>query len=107
MHAECCLIHEVDRVGSGWDIVVRKQDAAREFKIWRKASVALEVPFQPQWIEADAVSGIGRLEGDEYGNGIERVFETSAQKAGQVWVGEDPSVPEASVENSRVTSATT
>src|SRR5262252_6690658 len=107
MHTECCLIHEVDRVGSRRNIVVRKQDAAREFEIWRNAAMALEVPLQPQRIETNPVCGVCRLECKEYRNRIEREFETAAQKTGQVWVSKDPTIAQARVENSRVASATT
>jgi hypothetical protein len=60
--------------------------------------VTLEVPLEDEWVEAYAVGGVGRLEYEKNGNGVDGVFESSAKKAGQVWAGEDPSIAQAGVE---------
>jgi hypothetical protein len=67
--------------------------------------VSFKVPLEAQWIEAHAVRGIGRLEYEEDGNRIDGILKPSAEKAGQVRAGQDPSVAQASVEDAGATSS--
>ena len=84
MHAERGLGGEIYRVGPGGDIVIGEERAAAEFEVRREAAVAFEVPLEAKRVEAHAVRGIGWLEDEEDGDGVDRVFKTSAKKAGQV-----------------------
>jgi len=102
VHAQRRLIHEVDRVSPGGNVMVRKQRSAGKFQIGGNASVALKIPLQTQRIETDAVSGVCRLEDKKYWNSIDRVFKTATQKSREMQVGEDPSVAQSGVENSCV-----
>jgi hypothetical protein len=70
-------------------------------------TVAFEVPLEAQWIEAHAVGSVGRLEDEEEGNRIDRIFKPSAEKAGQVQIRQDPSVAQASVEDAGASSSAT
>jgi hypothetical protein len=92
MHSQCGLVHEVHRVRSRWNIVVGENHTAREFQKWGEIAAALEIPFQPERVEADAVRRVRTLEDQEHGDRIYGVLETSAKKSWQVLVGEDPSV---------------
>jgi len=102
MHAQRRLIHEVDRVGPGGNIVVCDQHPADEFQIGGNASVPLKIPLQSQRIEADAVSGVCRLEGEKYGNTVDRVLKTTTQKSGKMRFGENPPVTQTGVEDAGI-----
>ena len=102
VHSQRGLVHEVDGVGSGGNVVVGEQRAAGEFQVGREASVALEVPLEAERVEAHAVGGVGRLEDQEDRNSVDRIFEASAEKAGEMRAGEDPSIAQAGVEGACV-----
>ena len=76
--------------------------AAGEFEVGGEAAVAFEIPFEAEWVKTGAVGGVGGLEGEEYGDCVDRIFEASAEKAGEVEAGEDPSVAQAGVEDAGV-----
>ena len=67
--------------------------------------MALKIPLQRQGIETDAISGVCRLEGKKNWNGIDRIFESSAQKSRQMRICENPSVAESGIEDSSITAA--
>jgi hypothetical protein len=100
VHTQRRLVHEVDCICPDGNVVACQQKSPSQFEIRREASVALEIPLQSQRIEADAVSRVCRLEGEKYGNSVDRVLKTAAQKSGKMWVSEDPSVAQARVEHS-------
>ena len=76
--------------------------AAAEFDVGRETAVALEVPLEGDGVKAHAVGGVRGLEDEEHGDGIDCVFEASAEKAGKMRAGEDPSVAQAGVEGAGV-----
>ncbi len=45
VHAQGSLVHKVDRVRSGRDIVVCEDGSAREFEIGGESAMALKVPL--------------------------------------------------------------
>ena len=61
--------------------------------------MALEIPLEPQRIEADAVSRVCRLKGKKHRDSIDGVLKTAPQKSREMWVCEDPSVAQARVED--------
>ncbi len=100
--AEGCLVHEVHRIGAGGNIVIGEQRAARQFEVRRKTAMSLEIPLKAQRIKPHSEGCIGRLEGNEDGHCVNRIFETPAEKAWEVRTGEYPSVTQASDEDSGV-----
>ena len=96
------LVHEVHGIGVGRDVLVSEKHAAGEFEVGGEAAVALEVPLQAERVETRAVGGVGGLEGEEDWDGVDCIFEASAEKAGEVGAGEDPSVAQAGVEDAGV-----
>ncbi len=98
VHAERGLVHEIHRVRSGGNAVVGEDRATGEFKIRREAPATLKVPLQAERIEAHSIRRVRGLENQEDRNGVDRIFEASAEKAGKMWAGKDPSVTQASVE---------
>jgi hypothetical protein len=77
VHAQRRLIHKVDSICSGWNVVASQQNSSGQFEVRRNMSVTLKVPLQPQRIEADAICGIRRLKGEEYWNSIDGVLKTA------------------------------
>ncbi len=67
--------------------------------------MAFEVPLEAERVEAYAIGGVRGLEHREDGDCVDRIFESSAKKAGQVRAGEDPSVAQAGVEGAGVASS--
>lgn len=102
VHAQCRLVRKVHGVCSSRDVVIGEQRSAAEFEIGRKPAAALEVPLQRQRIEPYAVSGIGRLEDEEYRNRIDGIFEPATENSRKMRVGEDPSIAQACVESASV-----
>src|SRR6516162_2184859 len=102
VHTQRRLIHEVHVVGSGWDVVGCKQDAAGQFEIRRDTAMTLEVPFKRKRIKPCTVSCVKRLESEEDWNGIDSVLEASSEETGQVFIREDPSIAQACVEDRNV-----
>src|SRR5258708_2447079 len=68
-------------------------------------AVAFEVPLEAEGVEAYAVGSVRGLEHQEDWNGIDRIFEASAEKARKVRAGEDPSVAQAGVKGTDVASS--
>src|SRR5579871_1568840 len=98
MHAQRSLIHEVDAICVGGNVVVGKQHSAGEFQVRGDIAVTDEIPLQAERIESDAVGGIRGLKDEEYGNGVEGVLEAAAQNAREVGPSKDPSVAQPGVE---------
>src|SRR5262245_51980415 len=67
--------------------------------------MVLEIPLEAHRVEADSVSGVGRLEYEEERDGIDRILEASTKKTGKVRTREHPSIAQTSVENSGVPAA--
>lgn len=107
VRAEGGLGSEVHGVGAGGDIVVGEECPSAEFEIGGEMTVAFEIPLEAEWIEAHAVRGISRLEDEEEGNRVDRIFKPSAKKAGQVRTRQDPSVAQAGVEDAGASSPAT
>lgn len=105
VHAERGLIHEVHGVGAGGNVVIGKKHSACEFQVGREASVALEVPLQAERIETHAVGCVRGLESEENRDGVDGIFESSAEKARKVRSREDPSVAQAGVERACIASS--
>jgi len=93
---------EVYGVGVGGDVVVGEESASAELEIGGEAAAADEIPLEAERVESHAVGGVGGLEDEKHGNGIDGVFETSAKEAGEMRGGDDPSVAEAGVEDAGV-----
>lgn len=85
--AEGSLVHEVHCVHAHRDVMIAEQHSPRQFKVWREAAAAFEIPFQTERVETGAVSVACRLKCDEYWDGIDSVLEPSAKKAGKVGAG--------------------
>jgi hypothetical protein len=102
VRAKSCLIHEVNRVGIRGHCVIGQNDAARELEKRREVAAADEIPLEAKRIESYAVGSVGGLEDEKHWDGIDGVFEASAQKAGKMRVGENPSVAEAGVESAGI-----
>src|SRR5689334_8154522 len=64
--------------------------------------MALEIPFQPERIEAQADGGVRGLEDQENRDGVERVFEASTEKSWQVRISQNPAIAEPGIEGSGV-----
>ena len=96
---------EVYFAGEGGNVVVGEQDATSQFEIGRKAAMALEVPLEAEGIEAHTIGGIGGLENQEHRHGVNCIFEASAKNAGKMRAGEDPTLSESGIENSRASGA--
>ena len=64
--------------------------------------MAFEIPFEPEWIEAHAIGGVGRLEDKKHRNGVDRVFKSSAKKSGQMRAGQNPSIAQAGIEDAGI-----
>jgi len=107
VHAQSGLVHEIHGVRPGRNIVIGEQDSSREFQVWRNAAVALEIPFQSKRIKTHSVRRVGRLERQEYGNGIDCVLKAATQEAWQMRVRENPSVSKTRIENTGIAAATT
>ena len=107
VRAEGGLRREVHGIGAGRNVVVGEERAAAEFEIGGEVTVVFEVPLEAQGIEAHAVGSVGWLEDKEQGNRIDRIFKPSAEKAGQVRAGQDPSVAQAAIEDAGAGSSAT
>src|ERR1017187_4492878 len=105
VHAKRGMVSEVHGVGAGGDVVVGEERAAAEVEVGLKSAVTFEVPLEAERVEAHAVRGVGGLEDEEDGDGVDRIFKPSAEKAGQVPAGEDPSVAQSGVEGAGVASS--
>src|ERR1700739_1114925 len=92
---------KVHIIGVCGNIVVGEKDSSPEFEIRREVSVSLKVPFQSEWIETYSVRRVCRLKDEEDGNGVEGIFEPSAEKPGEMLAREDPSVAQARAEGAR------
>jgi hypothetical protein len=70
----------------------------------------LFVPVGMLWsaerVESHPVCGIRGLKNQEDGDGVHGIFETSAEKAGKMRAGEDPSIAQAGVKGAGVLCAT-
>lgn len=99
------LVHEVHRVRSCRYTVIGEDDPAGEFKIRRKPSMTSEIPLQAEGIETNTEGRICRLEDEEKGDGVDRIFETSAKKSGQVFVSQNPAIAQSSVEGAGIAPA--
>ena len=86
-------------VGTLWSV---NSTPPREFEVGGDAAVALEIPLEAERVETHAVGGVGGLEDEEHRNSVDRIFEASAEKAGKMWAGEDPSIAQAGVEDASV-----
>jgi hypothetical protein len=106
VHAERGLVGEVNGIGAGGDAVIGEERTTAEFEVGRKSAVTFEVPLEAEWVESRAVCGVGRLEDEEDGDCVDGIFKSSAEKAGQVQAGKDPSIPQAGVQHSGVASPT-
>ena len=82
VHTQSGLVHEIHRVRSGRNVVIREQDSASEFQIRRNAAVALEIPFQSKRIKTYSICRVGRLKSKKYWNGIDRIFKPAAKETG-------------------------
>ena len=96
---------EVYFAGEGGNVVVGEQRATSQFEIGRKTATALEVPLEAEGIEAPTIGSMGRLENQEHRHSVNCIFEASAENAGKMRAGEDPTVSESGMENSRASGA--
>ena len=96
---------EVYFAGEGGNVVVGEQHATSQFEIGRKTAMALEVPLEAEGIEAHTIGSVGRLENQEHRHSVHYIFEASAENAGKMRAGEDPTVSESGIENSGASGA--
>ncbi len=90
--------------GSGRNVVVGKQRSAAQFEIRNNSSARGKVPLQIQRIETGSERRIGRLEYHKHRHRIQRVLESSFQKARPVGPGKNPSVAQPGVPHAGIRS---
>jgi hypothetical protein len=100
--AHRCGGSEVHAIRSRRHIVVGGEHSTVEFEIRGKASVASEVPLKSEWAESHPVSGIRGLEDKKHRGGVNGVLKTSAEEAGEMRPGKDPSIAQAGIEYANI-----
>lgn len=67
--------------------------------------MTLKIPLQSERAEAHSVGGIGGLEDEKGGNGVQGVLKASAEEAGEMRPGKDPSIAQPGVAQANVVCA--
>ena len=100
------LVHEIDRVRSGRDVVIGEDCSACEFEIGREAAMSLKIPLQSEWIESNAIGSVRGLENQKDRDSVDCILESSTKEAGKMRARKDPSVAQSGVEGASIAPTT-
>src|SRR5580704_16824343 len=94
-----CKIHARN---ARWNVAGRQKEPAVHIDIRSHAAAGVEIPFQAERVDADAVDCAPGLKDDVRGDGIHHTLEASAKKTGANGVGQNPTVAHAHIPYARV-----
>src|ERR1700730_1296157 len=94
-----CKIHARN---AGRNVAGRQKEPAVHIDIRSHAPASVEIPFQAERVDADAVDCAPGLKDDVRGDGIHYTLEASAKKTGANRVGQNPAVAHAHIPYPRV-----
>src|SRR5271155_1755873 len=105
IHPECRAGREVYCRSSPRHFMRGKEHPAIQFEEWSNVSAGGEDPFKPYRIHSGTIRRVCRLEDNKRRHRVDRKLESSAQKARQMRLRQDPSISKARVPDVRIAGA--